>query len=204
MPKQLQSIDSKVLSRIYGHRGGWVFTPAHFFDLGSRTSVAAALKRHKKAGLIRRLARGLYDHPIDHPSLGRIAASADAVARALARRSAVRLQPTGAYAANLLALSEQVPARIEFLTDGATRSVRLGRREIVLKRTTPRNMATAGRRSGTIIQALRWIGPNQIDERVLSILRRQLSEGDRQQLKKDLVYAPTWIADILRRLAEEK
>ncbi len=204
MPKQPQSIDSKVLSRIYGHRGGWVFTPTHFSDLGGRNAVAAALKRHKKAGLIRQLARGLYDYPIDHPSLGRIAASADAVAKALARRDAVRLQPTGAYAANLLGLSEQVPARIEFLTDGASRSVKLGRREIVLRRTTPRNMASAGRRSGTVIQALRWIGPKQIDDKVLSILRRQLSDNDRKQLKKDLVYAPTWIANILRWLAEAK
>lgn len=181
-----------------------MFTPAHFVDLGSRAAVAASLKRHKKAGRIRQLARGLYDRPIDHPTLGRIAASADAVAKALAHRDAVRLQPTGAYAANLLGLSDQVPARIEFLTDGASRSVKLGRREIVLKRTTPRNMATAGRRSSTVIQALRWLGPKQVDEKTLSILRRQLSDSDRQQLGKDLVYAPTWIADILRRLAESK
>lgn len=181
-----------------------MFTPTHFLDLGSRTAVATALKRHKKAGRIRQLARGLYDQPIDHPTFGRIPASADAVARALARRDAVRLQPTGAYAANLLGLSEQVPARIEFLTDGASRSVTLGRREIVLRRTTPRNMATAGSRSGTVIQALRWLGPKEVDERALSVLRRQLSDSDRQRLKKDLVYAPTWIAKILRQLAEDK
>ena len=204
MAKHIQSIDSKVLSRIYGHRGGWAFTPTHFSDLGGRAAVAAALKRHKQAGRIRQLARGLYDYPIDHPRLGRIAASADAVAKALARRDAVRLQPTGAYAANLLGLSDQVPSRIEFLTDGASRRVKLGRREIVLQRTTPRNMATAGRRSGTVIQALRWIGPKRVDEKVLSTLRRQLSDSDRKQLQKDLAYAPTWIADILRRLAEPK
>ena len=203
MAKYSQSIDNKSLSRIYGHKGGWVFTPAHFLDLGSRTAVATALKRHKRAGIIRQLARGLYDYPIDHPVLGRVAPSADAVAQALARRDAMRLQPTGAYAANVLGLSEQVPTRIEFLTDGPSRRVKLGRREIVLKRTTPRNMATAGRCSGTVIQALRWLGQQYVDDKVLSILRRQLKPADRAQLLKDLKFAPGWIADILRKLATE-
>lgn len=198
-----QSIDMKVLSRIYGHGRGWVFTPASFLDLGSRVAVASALSRHKRAGVIRQLARGIYDYPIVHSTLGRVAPPADAVARALVQRDAVRLQPSGAYAANILGLSEQVPTKIVFLTDGPTRRVRLGRREIVLKRTTPRNMATAGRKSGTVIQALRYLGQRHVDERALAIVRRQLSPADRARLRKDLRYAPAWLADLLRTLATE-
>ena len=201
MKKQSQSIDYKVLNRIYGNRGGWVFTPAHFLDLGNRTAVAAALKRHKQSGLIRQLARGLYDHPIDHPTFGRIPPAADAVARALVSRHAVRLQPTGAYAANILGLSEQVPTRIVFLTDGPSRRVKFGNQEIVLKRTTPRNMATAGRKSGTLIQALRHIGQRNVNDKTLMILKRQLTKPDQAQLLKDLRYAPGWIAEIMRKVA---
>ena len=201
MKKQIQSIDSNVLSRIYGHKGGWVFTPTHFLDLGNRTAIAAALKRHKQTGLIRQLARALYDYPIDHPSFGRIPPSADAVAKALAKRDASRLQPTGAYAANILGLSEQVPTRIVFLTDGPSRRVKFGQQEIVLKRTTPRNLATAGRKSGTIIQALRHIGQRNVNDRTLAIIKRQLSKQDRAQVLKDLRYAPAWVADLLRQLA---
>ena len=200
MGKHSQSIDSQVLSRIYGHGRGWAFTPASFLDLGSRMAVASALARHKRLGIVRQLARGLYDYPIEHPKLGRVAPPADAVARAIARRDAVRLQPAGAYAANVLGLSEQVPTKIVFLTDGPPRRVKLGRREIVLKRTTPRNMATAGRKSGTVIQALRHVGQRHADAKVVSILERQLSPADRAQLRKDLRYAPAWIADLLRPL----
>ena len=64
--------------------------------------------------------------------MGRIAPSADAVAKALAARDAVRLQPAGAYAANMLGLSDQVPVKVVFLTDGPSRRVKLGQREIVL------------------------------------------------------------------------
>ena len=160
-----------------------------------------ALTRLARKGIIRQLARGLYDYPIDHPSFGRIPPSADAVAKALAKRDASRLQATGAYAANILGLSEQVPTRIVFLTDGPSRKVKFGQQEIVLKRTTTRNMATAGRKTGTIIQALRHIGQRNVNDRTLAILKRQLSKQDRVQLQKDLRYAPGWVADIMRHLA---
>jgi hypothetical protein len=159
-----------------------------------------ALTRLTRKGVIRQLARGLYDFPIDHPTLGRIAPSADAIAKALAARDAVRLQPAGAYAANMLGLSDQVPTRVVFLTDGPSRRVQLGQREIVLQRTTPRNMATAGRISGTVIQAVRHLGQRSVDDRVISILSRQLSDADKAQLLNDLKYAPAWIAAIFRRL----
>ena len=160
-----------------------------------------ALTRLSRKGIIRQLARGLYDYPIDHPTFGRIPPSADAVAKALAARDASRLQPAGAYAANILGLSEQVPTRIVFLTDGPSRRVKFGQQEIVLKRTTPRNMATAGRKSGTLIQALRHIGKRNVNDKTLATLKRQFTRQDRVQLLKDLRYAPGWIADILRQLA---
>ena len=163
-----------------------------------------ALTRLTRRGIVRKLARGLYDCPIDPPVLGRVPASPDAVAKALVGRDAARLQPTGAYAANILGLSDQVPARIEFLTDGPYRRVRLGGQEVVLKRTTPRNMATAGRMSGTVIQALRHVGQRHVDKSVLAALHRRLSATDRAQLLKDLRYAPGWIADILRQLAGQE
>jgi len=204
MANTANPLATKLLGRIYGRGRGGVFTPAHFADLGSRTAVASVLARLEATGTIRRLARGLYDYPVDHPKFGRVVPSTDAVARALAVRNAIRLQPAGAYAANLLGLSDQVPSKVVFLTDGPSRRVRLGNREIVLQRTTPRNMATAGRKSGTVIQALRYIGQANVTDEVSGILRRHLSDKDRRQFRSDLRYAPAWIAELLRRLAEEK
>jgi hypothetical protein len=202
MPKHATSSDSKVLARIRGHGQGWVFTPAHLADLGTRNAIASAVKRFKANGTIRQLARGLYDYPLQDPVLGTIAPSADAIARALVVRDAIRLQPSGAYAANVLGLSEQVPSRIVFLTDGPTRKVKIGRREILLQHTTPRNMSTAGRKSGTLIQALRYLGQNQVDDKVLAILRRHIADADRIRIREDLRYAPAWIADLQRPFTE--
>lgn len=163
-----------------------------------------ALTRLTRKGTIRQLARGLYDYPIDHPKLGKIPPSADAIAQALTQRDTTRIQPSGAYAANVLGLSEQVPTRIVFLTDGPSRRIKIGQREILLKRTTLRNMATAGRKSGTIIQALRYVGERNVDDRILKIIDRNLSPEERAQLAKDFTYAPSWISELLRPLVAVK
>ena len=103
----------------------------------------------------------------------------------------------------MLGLSEQVPARIVFLTDGPARHVKIGRQEIVLNNTTPRNMATAGRTSGTVIQALRHLGAKQINQQHVARLRKTLSASDRAQLKRDRIYAPEWMHRILDSIAED-
>jgi len=196
-----QTVAKAVLDRIRGHGRGWVFTPRHFLDLGTRGAVATALKRHTDAGRIRQLARGLYDYPRSHPQLGLLAPAADAIAQALAGRDAVRLQPTGGYAANQLGLSDQVPMKVVFLTDGPSRRVVVGRQEIVLRRTTPRSMATARRVSGLVIQALRFLGRRHVDQQVMERLRSVLTAKDRAALRRDLRHAPAWIADAMRRVA---
>lgn len=202
VPKHRNSIDSKVLDRILTHGRGWVFTPAHLTDLGSRNAIASALKRLKANRTIRQLARGLYDYPIQDPVLGTVTPSADAIARALVVRDAIRLQPSGAYAANVLGLSDQVPSRIVFLTDGPARKVKIGNREILLQHTTPRNMAAAGRKSGTLIQALRYLGRKHVDSDVLTKLQRHISDEDLATIRNDLRHAPAWIADLLRPLTQ--
>src|SRR5580693_2107266 len=160
--KTTQSIDSRILARIQRHGRGSVFVPGDFLDLGSREAVDIALHRLARKGTIRRLARGVYDFPKEHPVLGLLAPSADTVAQALAGRDRTRLQPAGAYAANALGLSEQVPAKAVFLTDGPSRTVKIGPTTIQLRRTTPRNMAAAGRISGLLIQAFRELGKEHV------------------------------------------
>ena len=159
------------------------------------------LLRLVRKGTLRRLARGLYYYPKTDPSIGEMAPSIDAIAKALAGRDRLRLQPSGAYAANLLRLSEQVPMKVVFLTDGATRKIKVGRQEIALKRTTPRNMATAGRASGLVIQAFRHLGQANVSLARIRPVHDLLSEQDRRQLLRDLTFAPAWMHPFLRVIA---
>ena len=193
MSKHAGSIDDQVLQRIQAQGPGWVFTPADFADLGSRTAVASALSRSKAAGTIRLLGRGLYDTPMAHPVLGLLWPAIESVAKALERKEGIRLQPSGVYAANLLGLSEQVPAQVVFLTDGATRTVKVGPTQISLKRTTPRNMAAAGRLSALLIQAFRSLGAANVTPQRIARLREKLPAVERATLLQDIALAPEWM-----------
>lgn len=198
----MKTLGQKIQALLSKHGRGWVFSPDEFRDLGDPRFVGMALTRLISKGTIRRLARGLYDYPKSHPAIGLLAPSPDAIAKALVGRHSIRLLPSGAYAANLLGLSEQVPAKILFLTDGPSRTVRVGNQEIRLKQTTPRNMGPSGRTSGLVIQALRHLGQHHIDDTVIQTLKRKLSASDKKQLLDDLGYAPAWVRTHLRAIAK--
>ncbi|MEI7730807.1 MAG: DUF6088 family protein [Verrucomicrobiota bacterium] len=197
----MQTIDAKLKSRIYGSGRGSAFTPNDFLDLGGRAAVDKALSRLALKGTIRRLARGLYEYPRTHSELGMLAPDIEKVAKALAGKDRIRLQPAGAYATNLLGLSEQVPAKVVFLTDGTSRTVKFGRQEIQLRHTTMKNMAASGKLSGLLIQALRHLGKEHITPARVEHLKRTLPAKERQQLLRDIPLAPAWMHPLFRKLA---
>lgn len=199
-----QSIENQVLSRTYGKGRGYVFTPNHFSDLAARTGVAKALSRLTKKGVIQRIGYGIYLYPQKHPTLGNLSPSPEAISKAIARGHKVCLVPTGAYAANRLGLTEQVPAKITFLTDGLSRTVKVGKRTIELKQTTPRNLGPKRESTALVIQALRYLGKDSIDRGTVNSLCNRLSTEDRSALLKDLSYAPEWMRPIFQQIARVK
>lgn len=199
-----RSVEAAIYTRMAMAPPSRVFSPADFLHMGSRAAVDKVLSRLVASGKVRRIARGLYDVPRTHAILGPLLPSADNIAQAIADKGSLRLQPSGAYAANLLGLTEQVPMKLAFLTDGASRTVHIGNQTIILKHTTPRNMATAGRISGLVIQALRHLKPPHIDDRIICALGGRLTPEDKAVLLADAPLAPAWIADIMRRIAQDK
>lgn len=202
-PTSLRRALSDNLRRRLRLRGpGSAFTAADFLDLGSRAAVDQALSRASRDGLIRRAARGIYELPTHDRVLGEVPVPAEAIARTIATRNSARIQIAGGAAAHALGLTDQVPIRLVYLTDGANRRVSLGKGAIIFKRTTPRQMATAGRISGTVIQALRHLGQRNVDDSVVSTLRGRLSVKDRKRLVQDSHLAPAWIADVMLRVGQ--
>jgi hypothetical protein len=198
----MQSIKNKIINRIYGKGRGWCYTPKSFSDLGSPEAIRITLHRLEKKGAIRRLSRGIYEYPKKHPTIGFLSPDPDKIAEAISVRDAIRIRPSGAFAANILGLSNQVPAKIVFLTDGSSRRIKIGPREIIFKRTTPRNMAGA-KSSGTLILALKYIGKEQISQDHIKHFRESLSTHIKMKLKKDSIYAPGWICPIIDEIVKD-
>ncbi|MER9752687.1 type IV toxin-antitoxin system AbiEi family antitoxin domain-containing protein [Mesorhizobium sp. M0166] len=189
------------MKRARGGGRGSVFTPSDFLDLGDRAAIDQALSRLVKGGKLRRLARGLYDFPKMHIKLGPLSPTPDDVARALARETGSQVQITGAQAANALGLSTQVPARNTYLTDGPSRRVVLGRRTVDLRHASPKHLIAPGSPVGTVVQALRHLGPTRAVD-IAHVAARSLSARDKKILANSVIQAPAWMRSTLVSIAQ--
>ncbi len=190
-----------VKASVYGHGPGWCFTSHDLSNAGGDVAVRQALSRLKKGGFIRRIAWGLYDYPRKHPTLGTLPPDLDQAVKAIARRDRITVMPSGAHAANALGLSEQVPGKLVYLTDGPARRVRIGNTEIILKRTTPRMMAMAGTPAGLVVAAFKYLGKDHVDHSVATTLRKALSRDAKGSLRKNVTFAPRWMYKSLMSIA---
>jgi hypothetical protein len=195
-----KSLHQMVAGRIVKHGKGWTFTPRDFADLGNPRTVGMVLSRLTREGRIRRVRQGLYDCPQSHPILGVTAPDPMAAVRALMEGSSAQWQVSGAYAANLLGLSEQVPARIVILTNGVPRRVMLGKLTLDFRRASPRNLLGAGRPAGLVIQAIRHLRERGLDAGRLEGLRKKLDANTRRELAGLVTRLPAWMHPIVQGL----
>jgi predicted transcriptional regulator of viral defense system len=113
--------------------------------------VKKVLLRLEQKGLLKRLAFGIYLYPKNSKLLGELTPTVEEIASAIAARDKARIIPTGSYALNALGLSTQVPLNAVYLTDGATRKVAIGKRNILFKKTSPKNLSVRGPISSLVI-----------------------------------------------------
>jgi|SRR5450432_981685 hypothetical protein len=200
----MQTMKNKVVRRIARFGPGKAFVPKDFLNIASRGTIDVALSSLVREGTIRRVRRGLYDKPRVSPTLGGVLSpDIDEAARAIARRLRWKIVPDGAWAANLLTLSTQVPAKIVYLTDGPTRKIQIGRRTIYFKHARPQALAGSEGTSALVVQALRHLGKNGVGRAEIRRLRKVLPEADRRKLVKATRFGADWIYEMTKRIARE-
>jgi hypothetical protein len=192
-------IEAKVAEILQATLKGRVLFVDDFLDLGSPDSIKKALYRlTNEKGLLIRLAHGIYLYPKTDKELGTLYPSTEEIAKAIARRDKARIIPTGIYALNRLGLSTQVPMKIVYLTDGATRLIKIGKRTISFKKTSPKNLMTLGEISTLVIQALKEIGQENVDDEILQQIKVVLKKETEENILNDAKLAPAWINKILK------
>ena len=164
--------------------------------------MGVALHRLVKAGKIRRIRRGLYDLPRSNPIIGQTAPDIMATVRALMDGSHAQWQFTGAYAANALGLSDQVPAKIIILTDGVPRKVSLGKLTLIFRRAAPRNLLGAGTRAGLVIQALRYLKGSPDMAKHVDRLKRDLDASTKKDLASLNSKLVVWMRPLVRQITQ--
>ena len=195
----MQSIDDKVVVKISKARRGSLFFIDDFLSFGSAKAVAKALERLVEKGDVSRVARGIYARLEIDPILGELKPTTETIAHAISKRDKARIVPTGILALNALGLSTQIPMNVVYLSDGAARKIDIGRRKIIFKKSTPKNLAAIGKISRLVIQALKEIGKDKVTEMEIEIILEKLAKEEPHRLEHDIKLAPEWIRIIMRK-----
>jgi predicted transcriptional regulator of viral defense system len=196
---EMKSIEKQIEKSIATKRKGTLFLPDDFLSYGSSEAIRKALGRLEDKKIIIRVSQGIYVQPKISKLIGPLTPSAEEVAEAIAKRDKIRTIPTGSYALNALGLSSQVPMKIVLLTDGSPREIKVDKRSIKFKRTTPKNLMAKGKISRLVIQALKEIGIGKIrieeEHKILELLKKE----NVKDLKHDIALAPVWIQKLMKK-----
>lgn len=200
----MQSVENKVFSRIAGRGRGWAFTKTDLLAQFADASIRQALSSLAKKGKIRRVCRGVYDYPHQSKLLGKdLSPDIDQVAQALARKFNWHIQPTGDTALNLLGLSTQVPGRWAYLSDGPKREYEIGNLTLAFIKSGLKERRFKYWESALVVQAIKALGKERVDQRIVESIRSQFDPKARQRILKDTRIVTGWIYSIVKQVCAE-
>lgn len=192
------SIENKILKKVSDNKRGKIFFPKDFSKIGSSINVRQALNRLEQKQILIRLAHGIYLYPKEHKMLGILLPTLEEIAEAISKRDKARIIPTGIQALNKIGLSTQVPLNLVYLTDGSSRTIKIGNGTIKFKKASPKILSIKNETVLLVIQALRELGHENMDEKIINRIKEILATIEPQTLNHDLKKAPVWIYELIK------
>ena len=189
----MQSIHSQLEDKIISLKKGAIVFVSDFAAFGTAENVKKVLLRLEKKQLLVRLAHGIYLYPKIDKELGILYPSTESIAEAIAKRDKIRIIPTGIYALQQLGISTQIPMNVIYLTDGAPRKIKVGKRTITFKKTAPKNLAIKNKVLSNIVQGLKELGKENITDEVKQKINQALEKVPVEILKEEILNAPVWV-----------
>lgn len=200
----MHSIHNQIEEKIKTLKKGRIMFVSDFIELGTAENVKKVLLRLEKKEVLIRLAHGIYLYPKKDKVLGTLFPSTEEIALAIAKRDKARIISTGVQALQQLGLSTQVPMNVVYLTDGAPRKIKIGKRTIAFKKTTPKNLTIKDKKLNIVIQALKELGKENVDENAKQKIKKVLKQMTIESIKEDSIAAPTWIRNTILELINQK
>jgi len=191
----------KIRDRIKTSDFGMMFIPSDFSDIADYGTVKMGLSRLEKSGLIRRVIRGVYEYPEYSDLLKEyIAPSPHKVAMALARNYSWTIVPDGDTALNQLGLSTQVPAEWTYVSNGPYKEYLINKTLIRFKRTTNKDVSNLSYKSALIVQAIKAIGKERLDNAYMKKINKLMTSDDKATILKEGQYMTAWIYDAIKKI----
>lgn len=131
-----------------------------------------------------------------------VAPDTDKVAQAIARNYGWTIVPSGDTALNMLGLSSQVPAVYAYASDGAYKEYKVNNTTIQFKRTTNRDLANLTYKTALVVQALKALGKEHIDNVVIAQLQRALTAEEKSKMLTEAKTVTAWIYDCIKQICK--
>lgn len=189
----MKSASGLILRRIRAKQRGWVFTAKDFIDIAPRNTIGVTLHRLVKKGTIRKIGYGIYDFPVQHPKIGQLGPTLDAITSALTTRTGDIIQPSGAQLANQLGLDTQVPAKPAYITSGNPTKRKIANYPITFNHSKFLNKSSWSINPAKVINALHHMGKGNITNNMIDKCRKILNQREKTQLKNNLKQLPYWM-----------
>lgn len=195
----------KIRDRIEGADPGAVFVPSDFNDIADRSAVHNILSRLVKDGTLRHAARGVYAKP-KHSDLlgGEIPPAIDDIAHAIARGNGWVIVPSGNHALNMLGLDEQVPARFSYVSSGPYKRYDIDGAEVSFSHRANRDILDKSYLTCLVVQALKALGKDGVDDKVIKSLASRLTAEDAERLCAETRNATSWVFEAAKRVKEAR
>ncbi len=198
-------IINEITNRIKRAEKGSVFVAADFSDIAENKKIATILARIENIGMIRRVIRGIYEKPDFNEFLGEyIAPSPNNVAKAIARNFGWTIVPCGDTALNALGLSTQIPTIWLYVSDGPYKSYSFDNTTIEFKHTTNKDISKFSYKTSLIIQALKALGKENIDDSVIAKLRSLLTDKEKTEMVLEAKTATAWTYEYIKTICRDK
>ena len=190
---------------ISGHGRGWAFSSNDLINKFNRQQIDSTLSDLTKNGKIRRVCRGIYDYPKYSKLLEQnLSPDIEQVSRAFARKFNWRIEISGESALNILDLSPQIQGRYIYLSDGDNKSYKLlDNISLEFKKSSLKNIGFKYKESSLIVQALKSLGKNHIDDKIIEKIRKQIDSKLYGKILKDTQSSTVWIYEIIKKICKE-
>jgi hypothetical protein len=191
----------KIRERITKSKRGTIFIISDFADISPTPTIKKVLSRLAEDKTIRRVMRGIYEYPAYNAFLDEyVAPSPHEIAKALARNFGWTIVPYEDAALNMLGISTQVPAAWTYASDGPYKKYAYGNVTIQFRHTSNKDITNLSAKSALIIQALKAIGRENMNEKIIRQLSGILTPAEKLSIPEETKHSSAWISGTIRRI----
>ena len=184
---------------------GTIFSYSDFSDLGIQDSatIRQNINRLVKENTLRKIKNGIFEKPIFSKLLNQdLPPNPEKVAEKIAKNFHWNIFPCGDIALNKLGLSTQIPASWTYLSDGPYKEYQFENFKITFKHRTNREISGMSYITVLLIQALKTLEKDNVDENIIKILKSKLNVEDKKKILAESTEASDWIKKIIYKICE--